>query len=101
MTRFTLLSWVGEQTPPLRRAKLTKTIKYIDPSYMIRSVPANAADAVYCLMLAQNAVHAAMAGFTQKQETSIVAWITPPPVVSFAIQRRPNRTTAFTILLLK
>ena len=40
------------------------TIKYIDPSYMVRSVPANAADAYYCTMLAQNAVHGAMAGFT-------------------------------------
>ena len=40
------------------------TIKYIDPSYMIRSVPASAEDAVYCVMLAQNAVHGAMAGKT-------------------------------------
>ncbi|CCI46577.1 hypothetical protein ABG067_004366 [Albugo candida] len=40
------------------------TVKYIDPSYMIRSVPANAADSLYCMILAQNAVHGAMAGFT-------------------------------------
>lgn len=40
------------------------TIKYIDPTYMIRSVPANAKDSEYASMLAQNAVHAAMAGFT-------------------------------------
>lgn len=40
------------------------TVKYIDPSYMIRSVPANAADSLYCMMLAQNAVHGAMAGYT-------------------------------------
>jgi len=40
------------------------TLKYIDPSYMIRSVPANAMDALYCMLLAQNAVHGAMAGFT-------------------------------------
>jgi 6-phosphofructokinase 1 len=39
-------------------------IKYIDPSYMIRSVPANGADSLYCMLLGQNAVHAAMAGFT-------------------------------------
>ena len=31
---------------------------------MIRSVPANPADAVYCTLLAQSAVHGAMAGFT-------------------------------------
>lgn len=35
------------------------TVKYIDPSYMIRSVPANATDALYCMQLGQNAVHAA------------------------------------------
>lgn len=40
------------------------TVKYIDPSYMIRSVPANASDSLYCMQLAQNAVHGAMAGFT-------------------------------------
>jgi 6-phosphofructokinase 1 len=39
-------------------------LKYIDPSYLIRSVPANPYDSVYCLRLAQAAVHAAMAGRT-------------------------------------
>lgn len=40
------------------------TVKYIDPSYTVRSVAANAADSLYCMQLAQNAVHGAMAGFT-------------------------------------
>jgi 6-phosphofructokinase 1 len=40
------------------------TIKYIDPSYTVRSVPANGADSLYCLTLAQNAVHGCMAGMT-------------------------------------
>jgi len=40
------------------------TIKFIDPSYIIRSVPANANDRVYCGFLGQSAVHAAMAGKT-------------------------------------
>jgi 6-phosphofructokinase 1 len=40
------------------------SLKYIDPSYMIRSVPANAADAIFCENLARNAVHAGMAGKT-------------------------------------
>jgi 6-phosphofructokinase 1 len=40
------------------------TIKYIDPSYMVRSLPASANDAEFCLMLGQDAVHAAMAGCT-------------------------------------
>lgn len=42
----------------------TATIKYIDPSYTVRSVPANGADSLYCMQLAQNAVHGAMAGMT-------------------------------------
>jgi len=39
-------------------------LKYIDPSYIIRSVPANEEDSVFCGFLAQNAVHAAMCGKT-------------------------------------
>jgi 6-phosphofructokinase 1 len=40
------------------------SIKYIDPSYIIRSAPANANDSKFCNLLAQNAVHAAVAGKT-------------------------------------
>lgn len=40
------------------------TLKYIDPTYMIRAVPSNASDNVYCTLLAQSAVHGAMAGYT-------------------------------------
>jgi 6-phosphofructokinase 1 len=40
------------------------SLRYMDPGYVIRSVPANGWDAVYCLRLAQAAVHAAMAGRT-------------------------------------
>ncbi|MBI2214308.1 MAG: ATP-dependent 6-phosphofructokinase [Acidobacteria bacterium] len=39
-------------------------LKYIDPSYTIRSLPAEASDAAFCMLLGQNAVHAAMAGKT-------------------------------------
>lgn len=39
-------------------------MKYVDPSYSVRSVPANAADALYCLQLGQAAVRGAMAGST-------------------------------------
>ena len=41
------------------------TLKYIDPSYTIRSVPASPSDSVYCWNMARNAVHAAMAGNTE------------------------------------
>jgi len=47
-----------------QRHSETATVKYIDPSYMIRSIPPNAADALYCMQLGQNAVHGAMAGYT-------------------------------------
>mmetsp|Transcript_43282 Transcript_43282/g.87524 ORF Transcript_43282/g.87524 Transcript_43282/m.87524 type:complete len:508 (+) Transcript_43282:29-1552(+) len=43
---------------------LQATVKYIDPSYTIRSVPANSDDAYYCHTLGAGAVHGAMAGFT-------------------------------------
>ncbi len=39
-------------------------LKYIDPSYIIRSSPANANDSKFCNLLAQNAVHGALAGRT-------------------------------------
>ena len=39
-------------------------VRYVDPGYAIRSVPANSHDSVYCTRLAQAAVHAAMAGRT-------------------------------------
>jgi len=39
-------------------------VKYIDPSYIIRSTPANTNDRVYCGQLGRYAVHAAMAGKT-------------------------------------
>ena len=40
-------------------------IKYIDPSYMIRSAAANSGDSIYCTRLGTNSVHAAMAGKTK------------------------------------
>lgn len=45
--------------------QISITIKYIDPSYMIRSLPANANDSVFCGFLGRNAVHAGMAGKTK------------------------------------
>jgi 6-phosphofructokinase 1 len=41
------------------------TLRYIDPSYYIRSVPASPTDRLYCWNMARNAVHAAMAGNTE------------------------------------
>jgi len=47
-----------------RRRRIEINLKYIDPSYIIRSVPANASDSIMCGVLAQYAVHAGMAGKT-------------------------------------
>ena len=44
--------------------KFPIVIKYIDPSYIIRSAPAIADDSKFCSQLAQNAVHAALSGRT-------------------------------------
>jgi 6-phosphofructokinase 1 len=47
-----------------RAEKIPVVMRYLDPSYIIRSVPANAEDAILCDQYARNAVHAAMAGKT-------------------------------------
>ena len=47
-----------------KQKNLEVNLKYIDPSYTIRSVPANASDSIYCGALGQYAVHAGMAGKT-------------------------------------
>jgi 6-phosphofructokinase 1 len=48
-----------------RQKGVDVTLKYIDPSYHIRSVPASPTDSVYCWNMARHAVHAAMAGNTE------------------------------------
>ncbi len=50
--------WFQEKNIPV-------SLKYIDPSYIIRSLPANANDSVFCGLLARSAVHAGMAGKTR------------------------------------
>ncbi|KAG8385916.1 hypothetical protein BUALT_Bualt03G0094800 [Buddleja alternifolia] len=46
------------------RGKELFTVKYIDPTYMIRAVAANATDNLYCTLLAHSGIHGAMAGYT-------------------------------------
>lgn len=58
-------------TAHLTSVGLAPTMRYIDPSYAIRSIAANAYDSVYCLRLAHAAVHAAMAGCT---EAAVARW---------------------------
>eukprot|EP00188_Purpureofilum_apyrenoidigerum_P000110 Plantae.Rhodophyta-Purpureofilum_apyrenoidigerum.ctg10399.p1 GENE.Plantae.Rhodophyta-Purpureofilum_apyrenoidigerum.ctg10399~~Plantae.Rhodophyta-Purpureofilum_apyrenoidigerum.ctg10399.p1 ORF type:complete len:514 (-),score=87.46 Plantae.Rhodophyta-Purpureofilum_apyrenoidigerum.ctg10399:991-2532(-) len=57
--------WLKTEIPlALKDEGVDTTLKYIDPTYMIRTVPPNAADNLYCAVLAQNAVHGAFAGYT-------------------------------------
>ncbi len=51
--------------------KMEVNVKYIDPSYMIRSAPAVPTDSVYCTILGQHAVHAGMSG---KTDMVIAQW---------------------------
>ena len=48
----------------LSKRGMKHSIKYIDPSYTIRSVPANPNDRIFCGFLGQHAAHAGMAGKT-------------------------------------
>ena len=52
-------------THHFEQKEINISLKYIDPSYMIRSLPANANDSVFCGFLGRNAVHAGMAGKTK------------------------------------
>jgi 6-phosphofructokinase 1 len=47
-----------------KKSGFPHSIRYIDPSYIIRSAAANANDSKFCNLLAQNAVHSALAGKT-------------------------------------
>jgi len=64
------------------------TLKYIDPSYAIRSVPANAHDAAFCLLLGHAAVHAGMTGRTNM----VVGWwnhrFTHVPIALTVMERK-------------
>lgn len=69
-------------------------IKFIDPSYLIRSVPANASDRVYCGFLGQNAVHAAMAGKTGMVVSRLKSSMVHLPLELVATKRRRINTSS-------
>ncbi|XP_010062614.2 ATP-dependent 6-phosphofructokinase 4, chloroplastic isoform X1 [Eucalyptus grandis] len=58
--------WLSQQIKDhfTKVQKMAINMKYIDPTYMIRAIPSNASDNIYCTLLAQSAVHGAMAGYT-------------------------------------
>jgi 6-phosphofructokinase 1 len=51
-------------TRGFRESGTAVSLKYVDPSYAIRSAPATAHDSAFCLLLGHNAVHAGMTGRT-------------------------------------
>lgn len=75
-----------------RDKNLECSVKFIDPSYMIRSVPANAADRVYCGFLGQQALHAAMAGKTGMVVTHLKSTMVHLPLELVALKRRSLNT---------
>src|ERR1700757_1190171 len=74
---------------------ISVSLKYIDPSYMIRSLPANARDANFCLRLGHAAVHAGMAG---KTDTVIGSWrrrLTHVPIPMAVSSRKKVDTNGY------
>ena len=70
---------------------IPSSVKYFDPSYMIRSVPARGTDAIRCYMLARNAVHAAMAGRTNCVVGTVGDNYTLVPIRLATIERQQVR----------
>ena len=85
-----------------KEQKIDINLKYIDPSYIIRSIPANAEDSVFCGFLAQNAVHAAMTGRTDMVVGYWNNYFTHLPI-SIAIEERkviqPEKSTVWRSLM--
>jgi len=79
-------------TEYFKKQDMECNIKYIDPSYMLRSIPANANDSIFAAELARNAVHAGMAG---KTDIIIGSWhshyVHVP--ISLAIKKRKKINT--------
>jgi len=71
-----------------KRIGIEISLKYIDPSYMIRSVPADAHDSAFCLLLGQSAVHAGMSGRTNMVVSFWSHQFTHVPITLAVSQRK-------------
>jgi 6-phosphofructokinase 1 len=71
-----------------REFKIQISLKYIDPSYTIRSIPANASDSAFSLLLGQNAVHAAMTGRTNMLVGTWMNRYTHVPIAAAVSKRK-------------
>ncbi|MCK5498730.1 MAG: hypothetical protein KAI77_05990 [Gammaproteobacteria bacterium] len=63
-----------------KKKEIEINLKYIDPSYMIRSAPANPNDSTYCARIGAYAVHAAMAGKTEMIISLIHSYFVHVPI---------------------
>lgn len=76
-----------------KKIALEVNIKYFDPSYIIRSGPARGTDAIFCYQLAENAVHAGMAGKTDMVVGSWFGQFTHVPISLATCERKKIDTT--------
>ena len=78
-------------TAHFKEKGITCSVKYFDPSFMMRSVPARGTDAIRCYMLARNAVHAAMSGRTNCVVGTVGDYYTLVPIKLATIERQQVR----------
>ncbi|AMV36805.1 ATP-dependent 6-phosphofructokinase [Planctomyces sp. SH-PL62] len=71
-----------------RSRSIDVNLKYLDPSYFIRSVPANPSDRILSDQMARMAVHAAMAGKTDLLMGYIHNEIVHVPIATAVAQRK-------------
>jgi 6-phosphofructokinase 1 len=71
-----------------KKAGMEASLKYIDPSYTIRSMPANPHDSAFCLILGHNAVHAGLAGRTSMVVANWRGEFTHVPIAAAVSQRK-------------
>ena len=75
-------------TDHFKEKNIPCSVKYFDPSYNIRSVPARGTDAIRCYMLARSAVHAALAGRTDCVVGNIGDFYMLVPITLATIERQ-------------
>jgi len=88
-------------TKYFKEINLPVSLKYIDPSYIIRANPPNPADKLLCARFAQNAVHAAMCGKTGMLIGSWHGTLTHVPFTAVIGQKQkvnPNGEMWFNVL---
>jgi 6-phosphofructokinase 1 len=71
-----------------KKTGMEASLKYIDPSYTIRSMPANPHDSAFSLILGHNAVHAGMAGRTKMVVGNWRGEFTHVPIAAAVSQRK-------------